>query len=484
MDNIVTRFAPSPTGSMHLGNARTALFNYLYTKHVGGKMLLRIEDTDKERSTKESIDSIFKDLNWLGITWDGDVTVQSSRIERHKEVVNELLMIGAAYKCYCLSEELNVMREEFQKKGLPPRYNGYWRDREAGPDEEGKPYTVRIRAPREGTFVIEDHIKGKIEINCSELDDMIILRSDGSPVYQLAVVVDDHDTGVNFIIRGDDHMTNTFRQAMIYHALGWSLPKFAHLPMIFGDDGKKLSKRHGSCSVEDIRNDGILSEALCNYMLRLGFSAGEEIISREDAISIFNINDVNSSAARFDFKKLENVNGIYMRASDNSYLCYIISPIMIDKGFNWRTYGNRVEKLMSSLKERSSNINHLIESSLFLDDEYYLTTDDSGDYTYKFTDEAMKFIKKNTSSIEAVLSEFIDREDYWMSFDPNKIKEMMNDISDEYEIKMKIVGQSIRIGLTFSTMSPPITEVIETLGIESVTNRVSIIHSLMAEMEQ
>lgn len=476
----IMRFAPSPTGSMHLGNARTALFNYLYAKSVGGKMLLRIEDTDRERSTDESIKSIFNDLDWLGITWDGDAVMQSDNISRHAEIANTLLEEGKAYRCYCTSEELAEMRELAQKEGRTPKYDGRWRDRVAGSDEEGKAFTVRIKAPTEGSIVINDHIKGTIEVKCEDLDDMIIMRSDGTPVYQLAVVVDDHDMGVNYIIRGDDHMTNTFRQAMIYAAMGWDIPEFAHLPMIFGPDGKKLSKRHGSSSVEDIRNDGILPDALCNYMLRLGFSKGNEIISRNDVISIFDIEDVNSSAARFDYKKLENMNGIYIRNTDDVDLINMIKPMLINKGFNWTDYDTRVEILMPTLKERSSDLNHLVDSTLFLDDSYFLENDANGDLTYKFTDEANKFIEKHGDSVEAILSEFIDREDMWQDFDPALIKEMLTDISDENELKMKIVGQAVRIGLTFSTMSPPISNVIEALGISSTIERVSIVQEIAA----
>lgn len=477
---IITRFAPSPTGSMHLGNARTALFNYLFAKNTGGKMYLRIEDTDKERSTEESINSIYKDLEWLGITWDGPVMVQSTRLKRHKDIVNTLLENDKAYKCYCTSEELSEMKQEAAKNKLPPRYNRMWRDKKPGPAEEGKPYVVRIKAPLEGSYIINDAVKGKIELNCSELDDMILLRSDGSPVYQLAVVVDDYDMGVNYVIRGDDHLTNSFRQKMIYEAMGWETPNFAHLPMIFGMDGKKLSKRHGSCSVEDIRNDGILSTTLCNYMLRLGFSEGEEIIDRKNVIDIFDINKVNPSPARFDMKKLENMNGIYMRKTSDSILVELIKPILISKGFDMDEWYYRVEELMYALKERSSNLNHLADSSLFLDEKYFLTTTECGKYyTYNFSEESKKFMNKNKNIMGAVLSEFIDREEDWYTADPDSISDLMKEIADEYETKLKIVGQSIRIALTFSTMSPPISDIISVLGPEDSLKRLEIVHDNM-----
>lgn len=472
---IITRFAPSPTGSMHLGNARTALFNYLFAKHCGGKMYLRIEDTDKERSTEESINSIYSDLDWLGITWDGPVMLQSERIEEHKKIVDTLLKNNKAYKCYCTIEELEEMKKEAIKNKLPPKYNRIWRDKISGPTEEGKPYVVRIKAPLEGTYVINDAIKGKVEIDCSELDDMILLRSDGSPVYQLAVVVDDYHMGVNYVIRGDDHFTNSFRQKMIYEAMGWETPIFAHLPMILGTDGKKLSKRHGSCSVEDIRNDGILSPALCNYMLRLGFSTGEEIISRDDSISIFDITKINSSPAKFDSKKLENMNGFYMRKTPDAELTELIKPILISKGFDMDEWYYRVEELMYALKERSSNLNHLVDSSLFLDEKYFLTTTECGKYyTYKFSDEAKKFMSKNKDIMEAVLSEFIDREEDWYTAESDSISALMKEIADEYDTKLKIVGQSLRIALTFSTMSPPISDIISVLGPEDSLKRIEI----------
>lgn len=476
MTDIITRFAPSPTGSMHLGNARTALFNYLFTKHVGGKMLLRIEDTDKERSTQESIDSIYRDLEWLGITWDEDPVMQSERIDRHKEVVDKLLMEDKAYKCYCTAEELADMREHAKLNKLTPKYNGKWRNRTPGPEEDGKPYVVRIKAPTEGTYVIDDSIKGTISIDCSELDDMILLRSDGTPVYQLAVVVDDHDMGVNYIIRGDDHLTNSFRQKMIYDAMEWTLPKFAHLPMILGTDGQKLSKRHGSCSVEDIKNDGILSETICNYMLRLGFSEGEEIISRDEVINIFDINKVNSSPARFDSKKLENMNGIYIRNTPDNILSERVNPFLIDRGFNLDEWYYRVEELMFALKERSSNLNHLADSCLFLDNELMSTTDSSGDLTYKFTPEAIKFMEKYKLEMEGIISDFMDLEGDWMEYDPCVLKEIMEDLAESHDCKMKVVGQSIRIALTFSTMSPPLSDVIEILKYDCY-ERLSVVHA-------
>lgn len=477
----IMRFAPSPTGSMHLGNARTALFNYLYAKHIDGKMLLRIEDTDKERSTPESIKSIFNDLDWLGITWDGDVVMQSDNISRHKEVANILLSEGKAYRCYCTSEELTEMRELAQKEGRTPKYDGRWRDRIPGPDEEGKAFTIRIKAPTEGSIIVNDNIKGTIEVKCEDLDDMIIMRSDGTPVYQLAVVVDDHDMGVNYIIRGDDHMTNTFRQAMIYAAMGWDIPEFAHLPMIFGPDGKKLSKRHGSSSVEDIRNDGILPDALCNYMLRLGFSKGDEIISRKDVISIFDIKDVNSSAARFDYKKLENMNGIYIRNTDDFILSEKVKPFIISKGFDYVEWGYRVEELMYSLKERSATLVHLADCCLFLDNDLMETTDNSGDITFKFNSDATKFMEKHSVEMERVLSDFIDMEDGWWDADPDSIKETLEDISKTNDIKMKIVGQSIRVALTFSTTSPPLSDVMSVLGNEDCSNRLSVVHAIISE---
>jgi glutamyl-tRNA synthetase len=318
---VVTRFAPSPTGFLHIGGARTALFNWLYAKHTGGKMLLRIEDTDRERSTDAAIEAIKNGLTWLGLDWDGDAVSQFSRADRHREVVEQLLANGKAYKCYCTPEELTEMREKAMAEGKPPRYDGRWRDRPASEAPEGVPPVVRFKAPQDGETVIDDKVQGTVTIPNKDLDDLIILRSDGSPTYNLSVVVDDHDMGVTHIVRGVDHLTNAARQTQIYLAMGWNVPVMAHIPLIHGPDGAKLSKRHGALGVEAYRDMGYLPEAMRNYLARLGWSHGDdEIFSTDQMIEWFELHGIGKSAARFDFAKLENLNGHYMREADDAHL--------------------------------------------------------------------------------------------------------------------------------------------------------------------
>jgi glutamyl-tRNA synthetase len=318
---VVTRFAPSPTGFLHIGGARTALFNWLYAKHTGGKMLLRIEDTDRERSTDAAIEAIKNGLTWLGLDWDGDAVSQFSRADRHREVVEQLLANGKAYKCYCTPEELTEMREKAMAEGKPPRYDGRWRDRPASEAPEGVPPVVRFKAPQDGETVIDDKVQGTVTIPNKDLDDLIILRSDGSPTYNLSVVVDDHDMGVTHIVRGVDHLTNAARQTQIYLAMGWDVPVMAHIPLIHGPDGAKLSKRHGALGVEAYRDMGYLPEAMRNYLARLGWSHGDdEIFSTDQMIEWFELHGIGKSAARFDFAKLENLNGHYMREADDAHL--------------------------------------------------------------------------------------------------------------------------------------------------------------------
>jgi glutamyl-tRNA synthetase len=298
---IVTRFAPSPTGFLHIGGARTALFNWLFAKHHGGKFLLRIEDTDRQRSTEAAVRAIFGGLSWLGLDWDGEAVSQFARRERHAEVARQLLAEGKAYRCYCTPEELTEMREAAKRDGRAMMYDGRWRDRDPSEAPAGVPPVIRFKAPRGGSTAIDDKIQGTVEVANDQLDDMVLLRADGTPTYMLAVVVDDHDMEVTHVIRGDDHLTNTFRQYQIYKAMGWTVPVFAHLPLLHGADGAKLSKRHGAQNVEEFRDMGILPEAMCNYLLRLGWSHGnDEIISRDQAIAWFDLDAVGRAPSRFD----------------------------------------------------------------------------------------------------------------------------------------------------------------------------------------
>lgn len=306
---VVVRFAPSPTGMLHIGSARTALFNYLFAKHHKGQFLLRIEDTDKERSTKEAVDAIYRSLEWLGLDFDGEAVIQSSRVNRHAEVAHSLVKDGKAYYCYCSQEELEAMREEARAKNEVARYNGMWRDRDAALAPKGISPVIRLKAPQEGTTIIRDLVQGEVKVENKQLDDLILLRSDGTPTYMLSVVVDDHDMGITHVIRGDDHLNNAFRQYYIYKACGWDVPEFAHIPLIHGSDGAKLSKRHGAVSTEVYKEIGYLPEAMRNYLLRLGWGHGnDEIISDAQAIEWFDLNHVGRSASRFDFAKLNAFN--------------------------------------------------------------------------------------------------------------------------------------------------------------------------------
>jgi glutamyl-tRNA synthetase len=363
----VTRFAPSPTGYLHIGGARTALFNFLYARHHGGTFLLRIEDTDRARSTDDAIAKILDGMAWLGLSADRPPLFQFARAARHAEVAHRLLHQGKAYRCYATSQELEDMREEQKAKGLPQRYDGRWRDRT---DEPDLPYVIRLKAPRDGETVIDDKVQGQVRQANSELDDFVLLRSDGSPTYMLAVVVDDHDMGVTDVIRGDDHLTNTFRQLALIRALGWPEPVYAHVPMIHGPDGAKLSKRHGALGVEAYRDEmGILPEALENYLLRLGWAHGDtELVTRTEAIGLFDLDGVGRSPGRFDLKKLESVNAHYLKLADNARLVALSEPRMADSLGRALTDQNREVLLrsMDELKPRAKNLNELAASALFL----------------------------------------------------------------------------------------------------------------------
>ena len=328
-ETVVTRFAPSPTGFLHIGGARTALFNWLYARGRGGRMLLRIEDTDRERSTQAAIDAILDGLAWLGITWDGDTVYQFTRAARHREIAEELLAKGLAYRCYASPEELAQMREEARRKGSSKLYDGRWRDRDPSEAPPGVKPVIRLKAPPSGETVVEDQVQGRVVWQNDNLDDFVLLRSDGAPTYMLAVVVDDHDMGVTHIIRGDDHLTNAARQKQIYDALGWSVPVMAHIPLIHGPDGSKLSKRHGALGVDAYRAMGYLPAALRNYLVRLGWSHGDqEIFSTEEMIAAFDLPQIGRSPARFDFAKLESVNGHYMRHASDAELIAAIESLL------------------------------------------------------------------------------------------------------------------------------------------------------------
>jgi glutamyl-tRNA synthetase len=371
---VVTRFAPSPTGFLHIGGGRTALFNWLYAKRHGGKMLLRIEDTDRERSTDAAIKAILDGLTWLGLDWDGDVVYQFSRAARHKEVAGSLLAQGRAYYCYASQQELEEMREAARREGRPLRYDGRWRDRDPSEAPAGVKPVIRLKAPSEGETVVEDEVQGRVVWQNKDLDDLVLLRSDGTPTYMLAVVVDDHDMDITHVIRGDDHLTNAARQTQIYQALGWTVPKMAHIPLIHGPDGAKLSKRHGALGVEAYRGMGYLPEALRNYLVRLGWSHGDqEIFSTQEMIDAFDLPSIGRSPARFDFAKLENLNGHYMRLAGDEELVDAMEGLLPEIGAPrglGPTFAPALrEKLvvaMPGLKERAKTLVELLDSAYYL----------------------------------------------------------------------------------------------------------------------
>src|SRR3954452_25013223 len=359
---VVTRFAPSPTGFLHIGGARTALFNWLFARHHGGKFLLRIEYTDKARSTKEAIDAILDGMRWLGLDWDGHEYYQSQFWARHAEVAHKMLERGHAYRCYMTQEELAAQREEAQRERRPFRIDSPWRDIS---DSQGdKPFVIRLKAPRDGETVIDDRVQGRVTVQNAEIDDFVLLRSDGSPTYMLAVVVDDHDMGVTHVIRGDDHLNNAFRQLAIIRAMGWPEPTYAHVPLIHGPDGAKLSKRHGAMGVDAYRDElGLLPEAVANYLLRLGWGHGDdEIISREQAIEWFDLDHVGKLASRLHFKKLENLNGHYIREADDDRLVELILPKLGILG----EHRGLLVRGMPELKARTHSINQLADGARFL----------------------------------------------------------------------------------------------------------------------
>ena len=464
---VVTRFAPSPTGFLHIGGARTALFNWLYAKHTGGKMLLRIEDTDRERSTKAAVDAIIDGLKWLGLTWDGDPISQFSRVDRHREVAEELVKKGQAYYCYATPEELTEMREKARAEGKPPRYNGIWRDRDPSEAPKGVKPVIRIKAPQQGETIVHDRVQGDVHFPNKDLDDFIILRSDGTPTYMLAVVVDDHDMGVTHVIRGDDHLTNAARQTILFNAMGWDVPVMAHIPLIHGADGAKLSKRHGALGVDAYRAMGYLPIALRNYLVRLGWSHGDdEIMSTEDMISWFDIDDINKGAARFDFKKLEAINGQYMRMSDDKDLfdaALSILPVIeggkeLEAKLNEK---NRSEflKAMPELKERAKTLVELIDNAAFIFSDRPLKLDEKA--TNLLNDEGKTILKGIYSALESCTE--------WTK---EKLDHIIRNYAEEAQLKLGKVAQPLRAALTGRAVSPGVFDVLVILGRDESLGRI------------
>ena len=445
---VVTRFAPSPTGYLHIGGARTALFNWLFARHHGGRYLLRIEDTDKARSTEPAIEAILDGLSWLGLEGDGDPHFQSQYEARHAEVALQLIAADHAYRCFLTPEELAARREAAQAERRPFRLSSEWRDRSDGP--EGTPSVVRLKAPREGETVIEDLVQGRVTVQNAELDDFVLLRSDGTPTYMLAVVVDDHDMGVTHVIRGDDHLNNAFRQLAIVRALGWPKPTYAHIPLIHGADGAKLSKRHGALGVDSYRDEmGILPEALFNYLLRLGWGHGDsETISRDQAVEWFDLDHVGKSPSRFDLKKLENLNGHYIRAAEDARLAELVAA---RRGATDAGALALLERAMPELKARAKDLDELAAASDFLFAQRPLPIDDGAGAL--LDDDARRLLANAHSALSAVPE--------WTH---EGAEAAIRSVAEQHGLKLGKVAQPLRAALTGRTTSPGIFDVLVLLG--------------------
>ncbi len=458
---VVTRFAPSPTGFLHIGNARTGLFSWLYARHHGGKALLRIEDTDKQRSTQEAIDVILDGLDWLGLDFDGETVFQSQRADRHAEVAYKLLEAGRAYKCFATTEELAEMREQQKAAKQPMRYDGRWRDRDPSEAPEGAPFTVRIKSETSGETVIEDAVQGRVAVKNAEIDDFILLRADGTPTYMLAVVVDDMDMGCTHIIRGDDHLNNAFRQLQVIKAMqgiedGWHEPTYAHIPLIHGNDGAKLSKRHGALGVDAYRDElGILPEALFNYLLRLGWGHGDkEDFTREEAIALFDLPGVNKGPSRFDMKKLLNMNGNYIRAADDARLAKIAAERLgphADVAL--------LTEAMPVLKTRARDMNELADGSAFLFKTRPLD----------LTDQASELLDEEARARLTVISARLSTESDWTI---EALEANLKAYSEELGLGLGKLAQPLRAALTGQTTSPGIFDVLALLGREESLARI------------
>jgi glutamyl-tRNA synthetase len=475
---VVTRFAPSPTGYLHIGGARTALFNWLYAKHTGGMFLLRIEDTDRERSTEAATQAIIDGLRWLGLQWDGEIVHQFARAGRHAEVAREMLARGQAYQCYLSADELKAMQEAIaaerdlaRQEKRPPRgpqkVMSPWRDRDPSEAPAGVTPTIRLKAPRDGETVIDDQVQGRVVIQNDQLDDMIILRSDDTPVYNLAVVVDDHDMGVTHVIRGNDHLNNAARQTLIYKAMGWDVPVFAHVPLIHGPDGAKLSKRHGAQGVEEYRAMGYLPAALRNYLVRLGWSHGDdEIFSTAQAIDWFDISDVNKSAARFDFAKLADLNGHYIRQTAPADLAAVIRELLphlpdgAAKATRFDAVGwDRLEAALPSLRERAKTLLELIDGTSYLTAARPLGMEP----------KATAVLDAGARSTLAEIADALESVSDWSAA---SLETAIRKLADAKALKLGQVAQPLRAALTGRSVSPPVFDVLAVLGRDEALARI------------
>ena len=455
--SVVTRFAPSPTGFLHIGGARTALFNWLYARKTGGTMLLRIEDTDRQRSTREAIDAIIDGMDWLGLRWDGEVVYQFARAARHAEIARAMLDAGTAYRCFATPEELETMRETAIAQGRPPRYDGRWRDRDPAEAPAGAPFAIRLKARQDGETVIEDLVQGRVAFPNKDLDDLVLLRSDGTPTYMHAVVVDDHDMGVTHVVRGVDHLTNAARQTQIYEANGWAVPSFSHIPLIHGADGAKLSKRHGALGVDAYRAMGYLPAALRNYLARLSWSHGDqELFSTEEMIQLFTLEAVGKSAARFDMAKLDSVNGHYMRTLPEAEVLASLDAALPHlpggPAFAARLDGParaRLARAMPGLRERAKTLVELVENARFLVERL-----DPDDKARRILDEGGR---ERLAAIRPLLAGA-------PTFAASALEDSVKAWAETSGTKLGQIAQPLRAALTGRTTSPPIFDVLEVLG--------------------
>jgi len=455
---VRTRFAPSPTGMLHIGSARTALFNYLFSRHHGGTYLLRIEDTDRARNTDQAVQAILEGLAWLGLSPDEPPLFQSAREARHAEVARAMLAMGHAYLCYCTAAELAVMRARAEAEGRPPRYDGRWRDRDPAEAPAGVEPAIRLKAPRTGETVIEDLVQGTVRVANAELDDMIILRSDGTPTYQHAVVVDDHDMGITHVIRGDDHLTNTFRQMQIYQAMGWEPPRFAHIPLIHGADGAKLSKRHGAESVVEFREMGFLPEALCNYLLRLGWGHGDlEVLSREEAIRLFDLDAVGRAASRMDYAKLTHLNAVWLRQADDERLTAEVLQRLQREGEMVPEAAARIRALMPGLKQRARTLVDLAASAAFL-----------ARPPSSIEPKAASLLTPAARTMLAELAPVLRATEFTEAALPLALR----GFAEARGEKLGAVAQPLRAALSGSVSSPPIDAVLTALGKDETLQRI------------
>jgi glutamyl-tRNA synthetase len=459
---VVTRFAPSPTGYLHIGGARTALFNWLYSRHHGGRFLLRIEDTDRQRSTQAAIDAIIDGLAWLGLEWDGEVVHQFARAARHAEVAHELLARGKAYRCYCTPAELEAMREAARAAGKPVRYDGFWRDRDPAKAPKDVAPVIRLKAPQTGETVLLDKVQGEVRVGNEQLDDMVLLRADGTPTYMLSVVVDDHDMDITQVIRGDDHLTNTFRQIQLYDAMAWPKPDFAHVPMIHGPDGAKLSKRHGALGIEAYRDMGYLPETMRNYLLRLGWGHGDaEIISTEEAVAWFDLDGVGRSPSRLDLAKLDNLNGHYLRAAAEERLVSLLLP-RIARRLGGAPGPEQVRRLtagIAGLRARADTLEQLADNAMFYVRPRPIPIDDKA--AKLLAGEAADRLTQLSGELAAA------------SWTAEGLEGAVRGFAEAQGLKLGQVAQPLRAALTGSTVSPGIFEVMAVLGPDEVIGRLA-----------